>query len=378
MPLGKEFSKDEKTIFYRVIAFVDSEKDGPKIPMYNTNDRLQVMLGLSRHSISNLRQEMLQLIEKQNNSEYQEKDEEEEPHARPRRRTTSDTQIKHTSSQQFGRKKKRMWSASSITTVTNIACLPLPMTPQKTNNCGRKKIILTEFEEDSIRYQFHLLLASKQYPTTAKLLMCLLEEAPDFPIRSERTLLRHMRRLGFKYAVTSKAPIRLDATSFVASRAKYFRSLTDLRNNDVIYYYHDETWSNSGEERRQVWLDENGDGRLRNTDGKGKPDFYLLITKIKKKLFFEGSRLAISALISPNGFHLSTVDVFKCDSDHNMCSDHFVQWIERTCFILRQEHGNTRRICLILDNATWHNAQTEESKLPKRAWRKDKVEEWLQ
>jgi hypothetical protein len=55
--------------------------------------------------------------------------------------------------------------------------------------------------------------------------------------------------------------------------------------------------------------------------------------------FLSGTRLAISALISPSGFHLPTVDVFKCDVDHNMCSDHFVQWIERTCFILREEHG---------------------------------------
>ena len=124
------------------------------------------------------------------------------------------------------------------------------------------------------RYQFHLLFTSKQYPTTTKLLTCLLEEAPDFPIQSEHTLLRHMRRLGFKYAATSEAPIYLEATSLVASRAKYFRSLTDLRNTDVIYYYHDETWSNSDVERRQVWLDENGDGRLRKIDGKGKSGFY--------------------------------------------------------------------------------------------------------
>jgi len=122
--------------------------------------------------------------------------------------------------------------------------------------------------------------------------------------------------------------------------------------------------------------------------------FYLLTVKMEH-FIFEGTRLAISALISPSGFHLPTIDIFKCDADHNMCSDHFVKWIEKTCFILRQEHGtffekknsqlaiflrigDTCRICLILDNATWHNAQTEESKLAKRSWRKDKIEEWLQ
>jgi hypothetical protein len=274
MPSGKEFSKEEKTIFYRVITFVDLEKNGPKIPMYNANDRLQAMLGLSRHSISNLRQEMRLLSEDQNKSVSEEEEEEEKADPRPRRRTTSDTQIKRTPPQRHGRKRKRTWSTSSITTMTNVVISPLPLSPKKKGNCGRKKIILTEFEEDSIRYQFHLLLASKQYPTTTKLMTRLLEEAPDFPIQSERTLLRHMRRLGFKYAATSKSPVRLDATSFIASRAKYFRSLTDLRNNNVVYYYHDETWSNSGDERRQVWLDENGDGRLRNSDGKGKSDFY--------------------------------------------------------------------------------------------------------
>ena len=63
--------------------------------------------------------------------------------------------------------------------------------------------------------------------------------------------------------------------------------------------------------------------------------------------------------------------------------------------ILRHEHGkskpntklignifckieNVHRICLILDNATWHNAQTEELKLRKRAWRKSMIEAWLQ
>jgi hypothetical protein len=269
MPSGKEFSKEMKTILYRVITFVDSEKNGLKIPLYNANDRLQVMLGLSRHSISNLRQEMRELTEQQNKSNEKEDNENEEQSIRTRRQTTSNTPIERTPSQQYGRKKRRVWSTSSVTSTYDGAYVPVPLSPQKRGNCGRKKIKLTEFEEDSIRYQFHLLLASKQYPTTAKLLTGLLGEAPDFPIQSERTLLRHMRRLGFKYAATSKAPIRLDATSFIASRAKYFRSLANLRNNNVIYYYHDETWSNSGDERRQVWLDVNGDGRLRNSDGKG-------------------------------------------------------------------------------------------------------------
>jgi hypothetical protein len=55
---------------------------------------------------------------------------------------------------------------------------------------------------------------------------------------------------------------------------------------------------------------------------------------------FSGTRLAISALISENGFHLPSVDIFKCDQDHSMDTNHFTDWISRTCSFLRQEHGN--------------------------------------
>ncbi|CAF3595812.1 unnamed protein product [Rotaria sp. Silwood1] len=249
----------------------------------------------------------------------EEDDDEEEPEVRPQRQSKSPRaaiQVEETLTTPGSRKVKRQWSASSITTIINTTCIPSPRSPKKKGNSGRKKIVLTEYEEDQIRYQFHLLLASKQYPTTAKLLTRLLEDTPDFPIQSESTLLRYMHRLGFKYKATSKIAIPLDATSFVAARAKYFRHLNDIRTNDVIIYYHDETWTNSGDEQRHVWVDSKGEGRLRK-----RP------------------RLAISALISEKGFHLPTVEVFKCDDDHNMCSKHFVEWIERTCLVLRHEHG---------------------------------------
>lgn len=50
-------------------------------------------------------------------------------------------------------------------------------------------------------------------------------------------------------------------------------------------------------------------------------------------------RVDISPLISVRGFHLSTADIFKCEAEHDMCSEHFVKWIEKTCHSLRDEHG---------------------------------------
>ena len=110
-----------------------------------------------------------------------------------------------------------------------------------------------------------------------------------------------MKRLGFSYKQTSKVPIPLDSVSFVAQRAAYFRRLDELREAKAHVYYHDETWCNVGEEKRSVWLDEAGKGRIRKQDGKGK-------------------RLAISAMIKETGFHKDTIDIFTADFDHSMVS----------------------------------------------------------
>ena len=56
---------------------------------------------------------------------------------------------------------------------------------------------------------------------------------------------------------------------------------------------------------------------------------------------FSRIRLTISALISENGFHISTIDIFKCNQEHPMDGSCFVDWISTTSSFLRQEHGNT-------------------------------------
>ncbi|CAF1502213.1 unnamed protein product [Rotaria sordida] len=158
-----------------------------------------------------------------------------------------------------------------------------------------------------IRLQFHAILSNKEYPTISKLLSYLKSNCPDFPTISETTLWRHIKRLGFVYKKASKVMIPLDDTSFVAARAKYFRMLDGLRENNAIIFYQDETWSVVGDEKRNIWIADDGSGRLKKSNTKGK----------------------------------------------------------------------TSRICLIMDNAPWHSQQTDESKLPTRASRKEAIENWL-
>jgi hypothetical protein len=39
--------------------------------------------------------------------------------------------------------------------------------------------------------------------------------------------------------------------------------------------------------------------------------------------------------------------------------------------------GSLAKISIIIDNATWHNTLTDETKPPKRAWNKQKLIDWL-
>lgn len=240
MPRGQEFSKDFKQLAFSIIEFVDNEKSGPSIPLFNVNERLQAMLNISDRSISRLKQEMKQLkIEEEN--------------AIRTRRTSS---------------------ASSSSSTTSI-CIT-PSSPKK-YLAGRPKIELSELEEDTIRLIFHQLLNEKVYPTVSNMLNALLNQDANFPIQSTTSLRRQMKLIGFKYKQTAKSKIFLDSTSFQAQRAYYFRKLDELRFANAILYYHDETWLNKNEEKTVIWFDSEQRGRLRVTEGKGK---YILVHKL--------------------------------------------------------------------------------------------------
>ena len=116
-----------------------------------------------------------------------------------------------------------------------------------------------------------MLLSEKIFPTTEKLLKRLQVNNPTFPIQSETSLWRSMKQLGFEYKRISKVSISLDSVSFMAQRAKYFPKLDEAQSNRSLIFYHDETWVNSGEEKRMTWFDPNtGSGRLKNNDARGK------------------------------------------------------------------------------------------------------------
>ncbi|CAF4188449.1 unnamed protein product [Rotaria sordida] len=147
------------------------------------------------------------------------------------------------------------------------------------------------------------------YPTVENLLSTLLSQYPEFPIQSITSLRREMKAL--------------------VQRTIYFIKIDQLRSNNSILYYHDETW-------------------LSKNQGKGQ-------------------RLAINALLSLNCFHLRSLDIFKCAEVHSMDTNHFVAWMDSTASTLRSEHSKTTKIAIIIDNDKWHNKLTPESEPSKRA-----------
>ncbi|CAF0930722.1 unnamed protein product [Didymodactylos carnosus] len=72
MPKGYEFSQEVKQLMFHIINFVEREKNGPVIPLYNVNDCLVKMLGVSGRSVRRLKQEFQQLRQKEINEQQQE------------------------------------------------------------------------------------------------------------------------------------------------------------------------------------------------------------------------------------------------------------------------------------------------------------------
>ena len=91
----------------------------------------------------------------------------------------------------------------------------------------------------------------------------------------------------------------------------------------------------------------------------------------------KGKRAAFSAMIDEHGFNKGSVDIFDCDTDHSMNSDHFIQRIEDAVFGLRKKSGPSRRIPIVIDNGAGHNEFTDSTKPPKCSWRKDQVQTCL-
>ncbi len=87
------------------------KKNGPTIPLYNVNERLSAMLGISERAVSNLKKEMNEL--------QRQEDERESQRSRTRSTTSSPVVQSH---------QKQTWSSSSPRASVNARG---PLSPEK-------------------------------------------------------------------------------------------------------------------------------------------------------------------------------------------------------------------------------------------------------
>jgi len=135
MPKGEDFMSHVKQLMFRIIKFVEGEKNGPVIPLFNTTERLEAMLGISKRSVFRLRNEMYKLEMDPEENEDEQKNEE-KVQLRSRSRTISETVVLPKQSH-----RKRQYSIE----------VPLASSPKKKGHSGRKVVKLTEQQQDHIR-----------------------------------------------------------------------------------------------------------------------------------------------------------------------------------------------------------------------------------
>ncbi|CAF1305118.1 unnamed protein product [Rotaria sp. Silwood1] len=200
-------------------------------------------------------------------------------------------------------RRKARSSSSGLALIRNAN--PESQSPKQ--RLGRAPVRLFEEADSEIRYQFQLLLSEKIYPTTTDLLQRLHAAHDDFPILSKTTLRRNLYRIKLSYKSTKRIKIPLGHVSFVAQRARYYRKIDELRAANALIFYHDKSWLNIGEVKQFIWVDSN--------------------------------RIAISAMMNINGFHLPSVDIFSWSKLHSVNAEYFLNWIEKAAFHLREDNG---------------------------------------
>ena len=131
MPTGKEFSIEEKILIFRVIEFVESERNGLQILSTSTSARVMALLGISYSSVYRLKEE-LEELRQQTAVEDARKDQ-----ARNIEGSTIRTRAQASSvvAPTCRRKAKKTWSVKEIASGAATK-VPKPTAPKKKGNVG--------------------------------------------------------------------------------------------------------------------------------------------------------------------------------------------------------------------------------------------------
>ena len=232
----------------------------------------------------------------------------------------------------------------------------------KDNTYKLKKI--DDFSQEVIRRKIYKLYEKKTLPTI-KLIQ---NEIKDEINVSDSLLRMTLLRMGFCWRrTTDDRRVIIERTDSKAARARYIRTIKQHRSEGKNIVYLDETWVNAGHTTPFTWLPQ-----LKLVGIGGDSEIVRNLPQIPPG---KGKRLIILHAGSENGFVPDMDLVFEGkksgDYHQEMNTTVFLEWFERLC---RALPGPS---CIVLDNASYHNARTDSTTSPTSATRKDDMLSWL-
>ena len=223
---------------------------------------------------------------------------------------------------------------------------------------------IDEFSQEVIRRKIYQLYEKKKLPTIP-----LIQDAIKDEICVSNSALRvALLRMGFCWRrTTDDRRVVIEKNDAKAARARYIRTIKEHRKDGKHIVFLDETWVNAGHTVPCAWLPQ-----LKLVGIEGDKDVIKHLPKIPPG---KGKRLIVLHAGSEDGFIPGMDLVFEGkksgDYHQEMNSKVFLEWFERLCSALPGPS------CIVLDNASYHNARTDATTCPTSATLKATMLTWL-
>ena len=177
---------------------------------------------------------------------------------------------------------------------------------------------------------------------------------------TKSTVWRTLKKLGFTFKKTpdNKKSI-FERHDVVAARHNFLRKLKSYRNEGYSVVYVDETWVNENDTLTKAWVGPEEESGVLPPSGKGRR-LIILHAGNKELGFLQDCALIFKAQKGEGDYH------------HEMNTKVFMNW-----FLNVLLPSLTQPSVIILDNASYHNQTTTDSKCPTSNTRKADMIEWL-
>ena len=178
---------------------------------------------------------------------------------------------------------------------------------------------------------------------------------------SKQTLWKAVRCLGFRWKETnSQKTVLCEQQHLVALRCQYLREIKKMREQDIDIVFVDETYINESYTVKKEWMSSDGSIRRHVPSGKGRR-LIIAHSGSASKGFIEGTQMVFESKSRDNR-----------DYHTEMNQSSFKEYIANVLDALDQTS------CIVMDNASYHNAVGDADKIPTTSWKKCDIKNWLQ